>query len=151
MTDRRKKAPVPHTALPRALLAQPGQCGGRAPPEHSDGRSGHDRKKKDVKTQPESHVTQHTWLHELVSAEIGQAGSPVFYGIPRTRVWTVMMDTPPLAGQRAANFAGQHDGANRDEKLSRRFPQGMSTPQPDGMNRYRTNPGRHSGPERSPE
>jgi len=43
---------------------------------------------------PEGHVTENRWLHELVSAEIGQGGSPVNYGI--TWTWTL---GPPAVSQ----------------------------------------------------
>jgi hypothetical protein len=77
MTDRRKKAPVQHTTLPRTLLAQSTQPVAGVPPEQSD----HDPQEKRHKNPTRSHVTQNSRLHELVSAKKGQGGSPLFYGI----------------------------------------------------------------------
>jgi hypothetical protein len=105
------------------------------------------RKKHEKPTH--SHVTQNTGLHELVSAEIGQGGAPVFYGITCTRVWTLC--TPRLAGQTAADLSpGSQEGAHRDEKLWKLL-QVMSSPQPQDMNRYKTHNTHRNQPGRRPD
>ena len=72
------------------------------------------------------------------------------HGITWTRVWTLY--TPPLAGQTATSFSPRpQEAANRGQESGRNFPQVMSSPQPHGMNRYKTNHAHQSKPERRPE
>lgn len=62
------------------------------------------------------------------------------HGTTRTRVWA--MYTPPLAGQKAANLSPRPIGSTESgRKSSKHLLQVMTTPQPHGMNRYRTNNG----------
>lgn len=125
-TGSAKRASVPLTAIPRTLLAQSTQCGAGGPQEPSERRPAMTHKNP-----THSHVTQSKWLHELVSAEIGQGGSPAFYGITRSRcgqcphhLWT---DKGP-----PTSFPGSQAGENRGQEIHKKPPQVMSTPQPQG-------------------
>jgi hypothetical protein len=60
------------------------------------------------------------------------------YDITWTRVWTLY--TPPLAGLTCASFSpGPQETANRGPRIWKNTALVMSSPQPDGMNRYKTN------------
>ena len=71
-------------------------------------------------------------------------------GITWTRVWT--MYTPPLAGQTAASLSpGSKKQRIEAKNLEENSAQVMSSPQPQDMNRYKTNHAHQNKPERRPE
>src|SRR5687768_4411897 len=78
----------------------------------------------------------------LCSAREEATGLPEFTGESTRHLWTDkrLRTSPP----------GQHEEANRRHDSPRNPPQVMSTPQPHGMNRHKTNYAHQNKPERSP-
>ena len=72
------------------------------------------------------------------------------HGITWTPVWTLY--TPPLAGQTAASLSPRlQEAAKSGQKPGRSFPQVMSSPQPQRMNRYKANHAHSNKRDRRPE